>query len=76
MMALTSRIVDVRNILVLELGTLPDLDLAAAAEDTDTHGGEKVVGGVGVEVDTTVEDSSGIFTDSGRDEGLATRMFP
>ena len=61
--ALTGGVVDVGHVLVLELSPLPDLDLAATAQDTDTHGREQVVGGVGVEVDTTVEDGSGVLAD-------------
>lgn len=34
---LIGRVVHIGDILVLKLGTLPDLNLAAAAEDTDTH---------------------------------------
>ena len=36
--ALTGRVVHVGDVLVLELGALPDLNLAATAEDTHTHG--------------------------------------
>lgn len=60
-----------RHVLVLELCALPDLDLAAAAQDADAHGGEDVVGGVGVEVDAAVEDGGGVAADGGADEGLA-----
>jgi hypothetical protein len=70
--ALTGRVVHVGDILVLELSTLPDLNLATTAEDTNTHGRQKVVGSVGVEVDTTVEDSGSVLSDGGVDEGLAT----
>lgn len=73
--ASTSRVVHVSDILVLELSTLPDLDLAAATEDTNAHSREKVVGGVGVVVDTTVEDGSGVLADGRRDEGLATGVL-
>jgi hypothetical protein len=72
--ALASRVVHVGDILVLELSTLPDLNFAATAKDTNTHGRQKVVGSVGVEVNTTVEDGSGILSDGGVDEGLATRV--
>jgi hypothetical protein len=72
--ALASRVVHVGDILVLELSALPDLNLATTAEDTNTHGRQKVVGGVGVEVDTTVEDGSGVLSNGGVDESLATRV--
>jgi hypothetical protein len=72
--ALTSGVGDSNRVLVLGLGALPDLNLAAAAEDANTHGGEQVVGGVGVVVDTTVEDGRGVLADGRRDEGLATRV--
>lgn len=70
--ALASRVVDVGNVLVLKLSALPDLNLAASAEDANTHGGEQVVGSVGVEVDTAVEDGRGVLANGGGDEGLAT----
>jgi hypothetical protein len=70
--ALTGRVIHVGNILVLELSTLPDLNLATTAEDTNTHGRQQVVGSVGVEIDTTVEDSGSVLSDGGVDEGLAT----
>jgi len=35
---LAGRIVHIGNVLILESGTLPDLNLAATAEDTNTHG--------------------------------------
>jgi hypothetical protein len=70
--ALARRVANGSNVLVLRLSTLPDLNLAAAAENTDSHGGEKVVGGVGVVVDTTVEDSSSVLANGSRDESLAT----
>lgn len=73
--ALTGRVVDVGDVLVLELSTLPDLDLAAAAEDTDTHSGQQVVGGVGVVVDTTVEDGRGVLADGRGNQGLATGVI-
>lgn len=69
---LAGRVVHVGDVLVLELGALPDLNLAAAAENADTHGGQEVVGGVGVVVDTTIEDGSGVLANGGGDEGLAT----
>ncbi|KAI6759232.1 hypothetical protein HG530_009912 [Fusarium avenaceum] len=72
--ALTGRIVHVGNILVLELSTLPDLNLASATENANAHGREKVVGSVRVEVNTTVEDGSGILANGRVDKSLATRV--
>ena len=63
------------HVLVLPLCSLPDLDFAATADDTDSHGGEEVVGGVGVHVDSTVEHGGGIFADAAVDHGLASRML-
>ena len=73
--SLTSRVVHVGDILVLELSTLPDLDFAAATEDTNAHSREKVVGGVRVVVDTAVEDGSGILTNGRGDKSLATGVL-
>ena len=69
--ALAGRVGDVGDVLVLLLDALPDLDLAAAAEDADAHGGQEVVSGVGVVVDAAVEDGGGVFANGRRDEGLA-----
>lgn len=69
---MAGRVDDGGNVLVLGLGALPDLDLAAAAEDTDSHGGEEVVGGVGVVVHAAVEDGGGVLADGRVDESLAT----
>lgn len=73
--ALAGRVVDIGDVLVLELGAFPDLDLAAAAEDADAHSREQVVGSVGVQVDTAVEDGGGVLANSGTDEGLATGVL-
>lgn len=70
--AVARRVVDVGNILVLKLSSLPNFDLASTAEDTNTHGGQQVVSGVGVVVDTTVEDGGGVLADGGRDQSLAS----
>lgn len=69
---LTRGVGDGLDVLVLGLGALPDLNLAAATKNANSHGGEKVVGAVGVVVDTTVEDSSGVLANGRVDEGLAT----
>jgi hypothetical protein len=71
---MTSRVVHVGNVLVLELGSLPDLNFASTTENTNTHGGQEVVGSIGVVVDTTIEDRGGILADGRRDERLATRV--
>lgn len=73
--ALASRVVDVCDILVLELSPLPDLDLAAATHDADTHGGEQIVCSVGVQVNTAVEDSRCVLSNGRGDESLATWMI-
>ena len=73
--ALAGRVTDVGHVLVLELGALPDLDLASSAEHTNAHRRKKVVGSVGVEVDTAVEDCGCVLADSGRNEGLATGVL-
>jgi len=62
------------EVLVLAVGALPDLDLHAATDDTDAHGGEKVVGGVGVVVDTAVEHGGCILAKTRLDHGLSTRV--
>src|SRR6185312_13703171 len=38
----------------------------------DAHGGEEVVGGIGVVVDSTVEHGSGVLADARGDQGAAT----
>ena len=60
---------------VLLLRALPDLNLTATTDDTDAHGREKVVGSVGVEVDTTIEHGSGILADTALDESLTTGVL-
>jgi hypothetical protein len=68
-------VLDDVDLLVLLLGTLPDLNLASTTDNTYPHGGEQVVGGVGVEVDTTVEHGSSVFADTALDQGLATGVL-
>jgi hypothetical protein len=70
----TVRVLGNEGILVLLLCLLPDLDFHTTTDDTDSHGGEKVVSSVGVEVDTTVEHSGGILTDTRADHSLTTRV--
>lgn len=62
-------------IVVLLVGPLPDLDLTTTTDDTDPHGREQVVCGVGVVVDTAVEHGSGILPDTRVDHGLATGVI-
>jgi hypothetical protein len=69
--ALARRVANGSDVLVLGLSTLPDLNLATTAENTDSHSGEKVVGSVGVVVNTAVEDSSSVLANGSRDESLA-----
>jgi len=69
---LAARVGDICHVLVFVLGTLPNLYLTTTAEDTNAHGGKKVVSSVGVEIDTAVENCGGILADSGGDESLAT----
>lgn len=71
---LTLSIFGVLNVFVLALSTLPDLDFAAAANDTDAHGAEQIVGGIAMHVDTTVEHGRGVFADAGADHGLSSWM--
>lgn len=73
--ALTRSVVDGVDITLLGLRALPNLDLAATVEDTVAHGREEVVGGVGVVVDTTVEDSGGVLANGRADESLATGVL-
>jgi hypothetical protein len=54
------------------LGTLPDLDLATSTKDTNSHCGKQVVGGVGMVVDTSIEDGSCILSNASTDQGLST----
>lgn len=68
-------VLDVLDVLVLPLGTLPDLDFAATTDHTHTHGREQVVSSVGVEVDTAVEHGGGVLADTAADERLATGVL-
>ena len=63
------------HVFVLPLCTLPDLDFAATADDTDSHCGKEIVGGVGVHVDSTVEHGGGVLADSAVDHGLPSRVL-
>lgn len=68
-------VLDDVDLLVLFLGTLPDFNLASTTDDTHPHGGEQVVGSVGVEVDTTVEHGSSVLANAALDQGLASRVL-
>ena len=57
----TRRIVYKRYIFVFALSLLPNFNLASSPYDTNSHGGEKVMGSVGVKVNTTVKHSCGVF---------------
>ena len=70
--ALARGVGDGSHVLVLGLGALPNLHLATTPQDTDSHGREEVVGGVGVVVDTAVKDGSGVLANGRRDQSLAT----
>jgi len=58
------RVVDVFNILIFPLCLLPDFDLTATPDDTDSHGRQEVVSSVGVVVDTAVEHGCSVLADS------------
>ena len=72
---LAGGVADEGDVLVLALSALPDLDLAAAAQDTYAHGGEEIVCGVGVVIDTAVEHRGGVLADARGDEGAASRVL-
>lgn len=59
-------------VVVLLVGPLPDLNLTPTTDDTNSHGREQVMSGVGVVVDTAVEHCGGILTDTRVDHSLAT----
>lgn len=63
------------DVLVLLLRALPDLDLTSTTDDTDPHGREKVVGSVGVKVDTAVEHGGSVLSNAAADESLAARVL-
>ncbi len=63
------------DFLVLFLSPFPDLNFASTSDDAYSHSREKVVGCVGVEVNTTVEHGSGVLSDTALDQGLASRVL-
>lgn len=70
-----SVVLDVLDILVLPLGALPDLDLAATTDDTYPHSREQVVRGIGVQVHATVEHGGNVLAKTALDEGPASRVL-
>lgn len=67
-------ILDGLRILALQLCPLPYLHLTSPSDDSHPHGGEKIVGGVGVHVHSPVEHGGGVFADAGPDHGLSSRV--
>ena len=63
------------HVFILPLCSLPNLDLAATADDADSHRREEIVGGVGVHVDASVEHGGGVLADAAVDHGLASRVL-
>jgi hypothetical protein len=72
---LASRVADERDILVFPLCSLPDLHFAAASENTYTHRRQEIVCGVGVVIDTTVEDGGSVLSDTRSDKCLSTGVI-
>ena len=72
---LAGGVADEGDVLVLALSALPDLDLAATAQDAYALGGEEIVRGVGVVVDTAVEHRGGVLADARGDEGATSRVL-
>ncbi len=65
-------VLDILHILILPLCALPDLNLASAADDPNSHRREQVVRGVGVHVDAAVEYGGGVLANAGADHGFAS----
>merc|ERR1712227_600766 len=72
--ALAVRVFGNVGILVLLLGFLPNLNLHSASDDTDAHSGEEIVGGVRVEVHTTVEHCSCVLSNATLDHCFTAGM--
>jgi hypothetical protein len=72
---LSFTIVDIADISLLLLGPLPDLDFTSSSNDTNSYCREKVVSGVGVIVDSSIEHGRGIFAESRLDHCFSTRMI-
>jgi len=70
-----SLILHVLDVLVFTLGTLPDLNLTAAANYPNPHGREEVVRAIGVHINTAIKHSGSILSESAADESLATGVL-
>ena len=57
-------ILNVLDVLVLALSSLPDLDLASTADNTYSHGAEQVVGCVAVKVYSAIEHRSCVLANA------------
>lgn len=68
-------IFDIVDIFVLPLSTLPDFNLAATSNNTDTHGTEQVVRGVAVHVHASVEHGGSVLANARADHCLSTRVM-
>lgn len=65
-------VVHVLHVLILPLRALPDLDLAAAADDAHPHRTQQIMRGVGVHVHAAVEHGRGVLSDAAADHGFAS----
>ncbi len=67
-------VLDVLHVLVFQVRPLPNFHFAPASDDPHSHGGEEVVGGVGVHVDATVEHGGGVLADARVDHRFPSGM--
>jgi len=72
---LPCRVTDKGYILVLPLCPLPDLHFTTSSKNTYSHCRQQVVSRIGVVIDTAVEHSSSILSDTRSDQGLSTGMI-
>ena len=63
------------DILVFPLCALPNLDFTTASDNTYSHGREKVVGSIGVHVDSAVEHGGGILANPRVDHGSSSGVI-
>jgi hypothetical protein len=70
-----STVLDELRVFVLHLGPLPDLNLAATTDNTNTHRREQVVGTIAVEIYTAVEHGGGVLAETTLDERPATGVL-
>lgn len=63
------------DIFVFPLCALPNFDFTTASDNTYSHGREKVVGSVGVHVDSAVKHGRGILANARIDHGFASRVI-